>query len=542
MLRSSFTTKEIGFASPTAQGLRETNGTDAGPPAGGIAFRGDVAAPLPSEGGRRGGDVGPTPPAGGGGMLPWGSAPREQPRRDQEDWGRAPRDDALRGHLATTAGRAAPTPNWPAYERILRKEKLELYKVALVPSAMPSRSSTPPPLVGDQWGGSRGAFRDAPPPPTAGGGVNEGGVSVSQTPLPTGGAATAKKIKYSINSYLLNVVSKFPRKYAYHFLGKEKLRKYYTMPFRLSMSRFLANRLARSYYMCISAKALEKMAKHAPPWGPPCGARGAPRGRMGGHNMNEKAKNFLLRLERRLDVSLLRLLNLKPTYIRKRMTPWHKQRWRAPASAFGGHPKQKYRLNSPISKYTSLQIKQLISRGSVRVNDKKVTTASRMIKVGDRVKVTGFMGSAGDIDQEAAPLALTVPRSIPPVGHKANNAPHKGGPRVEWPRASRGDSEAAPHGGPPPQGAPTRGGPALRAGTATWGIANARTHAPWGPQAMSQRDARPLSPPSAGNVPPAGWPAVPPRSGGTVGPCPPHGPTPLGVGPTGGVGARAITE
>ncbi len=49
------TTKEIGFASPTALGLRETNGTDAGPPAGGIAFRGDVAPP--SGEGRRG-DVG----------------------------------------------------------------------------------------------------------------------------------------------------------------------------------------------------------------------------------------------------------------------------------------------------------------------------------------------------------------------------------------------------------------------------------------------------------------------------------------------------
>ncbi len=488
--------------------------------------------------------------------------------------------------MATTAGRAAPTPNWPAYDRILRKEKLELYKVALVPSAMPSRSSTPPPLVGDQWGGpapegQAGRWHDArsagarsgdqargrpqsghprdgtSPPPTAGGGVNEGGASasVSQTHKPpTQVVATAKKIKYSINSYLLNVVSKFPRKYAYHFLGKEKLRKYYTMPFRLSMSRFLANRLARSYYMCISAKALEKMAKQAPPSGGPRAA-GAPRGRMGGHNMNEKAKNFLLRLERRLDVSLLRLLNLKPTYIRKRMTPWHKQRWRAPASAFGGHPKQKYRLNSPISKYTSLQIKQLISRGSVRVNDKKVTTASRMIKVGDRVKVTGFMGSAGDIDQEAAPLALTVPRSIPPVGHKANNPlPREGRPRVELP-LPWGGREAAPHGGATPRAqrgaSPTRGGPALRAGTASpEGDANARTHAPREHQAMSPRDARPLSPPSAGNVPPAGGPAapqVPPRGGSAGGPCPPHGaasPPQRGgdAGPTGGVGARAITE
>lgn len=337
---------------------------------------------------------------------------------------------------------------------------------------MPSRSSQLPPLVGDQWGGSRGG--------------GPGGASVAQTHKPpTQVVATAKKIKYSINSYLLNVVSKFPRKYAYHFLGKEKLRKYYTMPFRLSMSRFLANRLARSYYMCISAKALEKMAKHAPSGGP-LGAFEPRKGRMGGHNMNEKAKTFLSRLEQRLDVSILRLLNLKPTYIRKRMTPWHKQRWRAPALGTSPHPKQKYRLNSPISKYTSLQIKQLISRGSVRVNDKKVTTASRMIKVGDRVKVTGFMGSAGDIDQEAAPLALNVPRSIPHVGHKA---------------PFRGDVS-------------TRGCPPPLWGAATWGVA------PLADARGAMCNTRPLSPPSAGYVPPP--------SGGDV--------------PTVGGGARAITE
>lgn len=192
----------------------------------------------------------------------------------------------------------------PNYERILRKEKLELYKVALC--AMPSQSAP----QGDAHE-SRSTLYDKA--------LGSGGQG-QRAPTPT--LATAKKIKYSINSYLLNAVGRLPRKYAYHFLGKEKLRKYYTMPFRLSMSRFLANRLTRSYYMCISAKALEKMAKHSSQ-----GAAAARRrARCGGHNMNEKAKNFLLRLEQRLDVSILRLLNLKPTYIRKRMTPWHKQR------------------------------------------------------------------------------------------------------------------------------------------------------------------------------------------------------------------------
>lgn len=67
------------------------------------------------------------------------------------------------------------------------------------------------------------------------------------------------------------------------------------------------------------------------------------------------------------------------------------------------------------------------------VNDKKVTTASRMIKVGDRVKVTGFMGSGPrenvGIDQEAAPLALNAPRSIPGARDVAAKRPLRGGSR-----------------------------------------------------------------------------------------------------------------
>jgi hypothetical protein len=237
-------------------------------------------------------------------------------------------------------------------------------------------------------------------------------------------AATARKTKYSINSYLLNVVSKFPRRYAYHFLGKEKFRKYCTMPFRLSMSRFLANKLAKSYYTGISAKAFlrEKLAKS------PMATRGlqsAPGGGKGfwddqvlNENKNEKAKNFSSRSEQRLDIPLLRLLNPKPTYIRKRMSP--KQRWLHQLdSASRTHPKPRstrYRLDPPIPKYTSLQTKQLINHGFVYVNDKKVTTASCRPKVGDQIKITGFAGGtpSGTLPGPFGPVrgARCAPRAL----------------------------------------------------------------------------------------------------------------------------------
>jgi hypothetical protein len=186
-------------------------------------------------------------------------------------------------------------------------------------------------------------------------------ISASQFPRPvpaklkaTTPLLVAKK-KYKIHSYLFNVICKFPRKYVYHFFGKDILRKYYTMPFRLNISRFISNKVLRSYYTNLSHKALLNLCQKA--------SRGRGLGlphavgvvsndlrssgrrptsfQRGGHPRSqvaelsfekqfssnfivqkaqgvsktesaERAKNFVLCLEERLDSTLLRLLHFKP--------------------------------------------------------------------------------------------------------------------------------------------------------------------------------------------------------------------------------------
>jgi len=130
----------------------------------------------------------------------------------------------------------------------------------------------------------------------------------------------AKK-KYKIHSYLFNVICKFPRKYVYHFFGKDILRKYYTMPFRLNISRFISNKVLRSYYRTLSHKALLNLCQKASRGrgvnigldirgSSISGARASRRSDI--VERAERAKNFILCLEERLDSTLLRLLHFKP--------------------------------------------------------------------------------------------------------------------------------------------------------------------------------------------------------------------------------------
>ena len=70
-----------------------------------------------------------------------------------------------------------------------------------------------------------------------------------------------KKKKYKINSYLFNVVCKFPRKYASNFLGKEIMRTYYTIPSKLSMTRFLAGKVLKQHYRNLSTNTFDNLAK-----------------------------------------------------------------------------------------------------------------------------------------------------------------------------------------------------------------------------------------------------------------------------------------
>ena len=148
----------------------------------------------------------------------------------------------------------------------------------------------------------------------------------------------AKRKKYIVRSYLFNAICQFPRKYTHKFLGREILRTYYTMPLRLSMSRFVSNKFLKGYYNHLSEKALSKTAKlsrwkkgielqtHRTSLLSGFSFHGAkslgpnptsPRTCIAQKSKNEVGKKFLIALEQRLDNSLLRLLNFKPRYLTK---------------------------------------------------------------------------------------------------------------------------------------------------------------------------------------------------------------------------------
>jgi hypothetical protein len=76
---------------------------------------------------------------------------------------------------------------------------------------------------------------------------------------------TERKKKYKINSYLFNVICKFPRRYLYNFIkagGREVEQKYNTMFFQLSTARFLSNKILRAYYRHLSAKTLSRVGEN----------------------------------------------------------------------------------------------------------------------------------------------------------------------------------------------------------------------------------------------------------------------------------------
>lgn len=155
------------------------------------------------------------------------------------------------------------------------------------------------------------------------------------------------KNKGGVHSYLLMVLSRFPRKYVYHYvaLGRDTLRRYYTMPFRLSMSRFASHLSLKGYYQGIYSGKLHRKSLFVPSW----------------------AKS----LESRLDSSLLRFLHYKSLYT-------YKTRENVLRNA-------RYKVKNPYATYTGPQARQLISHGHVRVN-------SRIIKFGNMKLGTSLLG------------------------------------------------------------------------------------------------------------------------------------------------------
>lgn len=114
------------------------------------------------------------------------------------------------------------------------------------------------------------------------------------------------KKKYKLNSFLFNMLCQFSRGRVNTLLGQEILFRYYTIPYRLSLSRFIGNKVLRSYYINLSKKTFLSLRKSI-----------SLKAKRSNHDKKEITKNFLLSLERRLDSSLLRLLHFKPLYTKK---------------------------------------------------------------------------------------------------------------------------------------------------------------------------------------------------------------------------------
>ena len=188
-----------------------------------------------------------------------------------------------------------------------------------------------------------------------------------------------KKKKYKIGSYLFGVICKFPRKYLYHSLGKDIVRKWYTMPFRLSMARFVGNRFLKTYYSKnLSHRALSNLALalnnnklhfNAPRY------------------ENEKAKGLLTAIEQRLDSTLLRLLHFKPAHTLKRA-----DRRKVHATKY-----PRYKTKLPLLSYSPAHIRQQISHKHIFVSGigtdlvaKRTVQKGAKLQTGDQIQFKGF--------------------------------------------------------------------------------------------------------------------------------------------------------
>lgn len=210
------------------------------------------------------------------------------------------------------------------------------------------------------------------------------------------------KRKYKIQSHLYNVIPKSPRKYIYRFLGKDILRRYYTMPFRPSMSRFISTKVLRSCCSAFSGggknmgrKTLLDLCqkasgrKAALSRNVPFMAEKKHAATTEGSETNEVAKNSVQSSEERSDSSLLRLLHLKPLY----SSPSAKRALAPGAAHFmgpfqgrrGGREAKvtrysKYQIKAPWANFSAKQVRQMISHGHIRMNGRKVKSPNTRIR------------------------------------------------------------------------------------------------------------------------------------------------------------------
>jgi hypothetical protein len=128
------------------------------------------------------------------------------------------------------------------------------------------------------------------------------------------------KKKYKLNSFLFNILCQYTRNRGGSFLGKDIIFRYNTIPYRLSLSRFIGNKILHSYYKNLNKKSFLTLRKKI--------FLNAKRSKQiiykTTQNVNlikldkkETVKNLIFNLEKRLYSSLFRLLQFKPLYTKK---------------------------------------------------------------------------------------------------------------------------------------------------------------------------------------------------------------------------------
>ena len=186
---------------------------------------------------------------------------------------------------------------------------------------------------------------------------------------------------YSEHSFIFTILSQFPRRSLFNFLGKDIVHKYYTMPFDPEISRFLASGIIRGYYQNLSAKALKKEVFNKLR----CSVYGRSAQTGKGLAGSKGSSHPLPLLERRLDSAALRILQSQPLYTTKPPKEAKKRRKFAYA---------KRRLKLPLKNFTSSQIRQLINHGHIYINDKKIKSKGLRLQVTDQIKFHAFIKKA----------------------------------------------------------------------------------------------------------------------------------------------------
>lgn len=207
------------------------------------------------------------------------------------------------------------------------------------------------------------------------------------------------KKKYKLNSFLFNLLCQYSRGRLKTILGKEFLSWYYTIPYKLSLSRFIGNKVLRSYYQNVSKKTLLNLHKKI--------TKKAKRSHNLNVNYKSKSKNLIdlrnkknviknlnFNLENRLDYTLLRLFQFKSLYTKKfilRDQQLSSNSKIIPNSVLTKDIHYSLKIKAPWKNFSSLQIKQKINHGHIYINNQKVTSPNIQLKFNDKIMIKGFV-------------------------------------------------------------------------------------------------------------------------------------------------------